>query len=172
MNKFLKSHDIEPWHITSLGLILTAFAILNLIKGDFYIFILLILTAHYTDIVNQRYREKYDIEGGLYYERLADWVRLLSVLVFFSRIYRRKVTSLILILVLILLLLCNVNFTVRSAIDIREGAVLEQSIVLWTKLCKKIPTKKLKEIYKYSQYFNETNIYLSVVAIMVYIHMK
>jgi phosphatidylserine synthase len=49
METFLKSYDTEPWHITSLGLILTAFAILNLIKGDFYIFILLILTAQYTD---------------------------------------------------------------------------------------------------------------------------
>jgi hypothetical protein len=112
------------------------------------------------------------MEGGLYYERLADWVRLLSILLFFSRIYRKKVTSLILILVLVLLLLCNVNFTVSSAIDIREGAVLEQSVILWSKLCKKIPTKKLKEIYKYTQYFNETNIYLALVAIMVYIHIK
>ena len=172
METFLKSYDTEPWHITSLGLILTAFAILNLIKGDFYIFILLILTAQYTDSVNHRYREKYDIEGGLYYERLGDWVRLLSILLFFSRIYRRKVTPLILILVLVLLLLCNVNFTVRSAIDIREGAVLEQSVVLWTQLCKKIPTKKLKELYKYTQYFNETNIYLSIVVIMVFIHIK
>jgi hypothetical protein len=172
MNTFLKSHDIENWHITSLALILTAFAILNLIKGDFYIFVLLILTAHYTDIINHRYREQYDLEGGMYYERLSDWIRLLSVLLFFTRIYRRKITPLILILVLVLLLLCNVNFTIRSAIDIREGAVLEQSIVLWTKLCKKIPTKKLKEIYHYTHYFNETNIYLSLVAIMIYIHVK
>jgi hypothetical protein len=172
METFLKSYDTEPWHITSLGLILTAFAILNLIKGDFYIFILLILTAQYTDNINHRYREKYEMEGGLYYERLADWVRLLSILLFFSRIYRKKVTSLILILVLVLLLLCNVNFTVSSAIDIREGAVLEQSVILWTKLCKKIPTNKLKQIYKYTQYFNETNTHLAIVAIMVYIHIK
>ena len=77
-DKFNEKIKLDENLIISGGLVLNAFALMELIKGNFVLFLIGTVMAFFTDRL---------VKETLY-QRVAEWIKLFTVLAFFTRIYR------------------------------------------------------------------------------------
>jgi len=149
--------------IISGGLVLNAFALIELVKGNFGLFLIGAVMAFFTDRL---------VEESLY-QRVAEWIKLFTILAFFTRIYRRKINNLVVILALVLLLLCNINYTVEKLLVYHakdNNKKLKSEEEMWIKPYKGISPDKIKKISEISQYFSETYTLVYIGILMTIIH--
>lgn len=149
--------------IISGGLVLNAFALMELVKGNFILFLIGTIMAFFTDRL---------VEESLY-QRVAEWIKLFTVLAFFTRIYKRKINNLVVILALVLLLLCNINYTVERLLVYHakdNNKKLKSEEDMWIKPYKGISHDKIKKISRISQYFSETYTLVYIGILMTIIH--
>ena len=149
--------------IISGGLVLNAFALMELVKGNFILFLIGTIMAFFTDRL---------VEESLY-QRVAEWIKLFTVLAFFTRIYRRKINNLVVILALVLLILCNINYTVERLLVYHakdNNKKLKSEEDMWIKPYKGISHDKIKKISIISQYFSETYTLVYIGVLMTIIH--
>ena len=164
-DKFNEKIKLDENLIISGGLVLNAFALMELIKGNFVLFLIGTVMAFFTDRL---------VKETLY-QRVAEWIKLFTVLAFFTRIYRRKINNIVVIVALVLLLLCNINYTVeRLMIYHAEGEKnnLRQEELMWIKPYKNISREKIKKISLVSQYFSETYtlVYIGILIIIIHLY--
>ena len=161
--KFNERFKFDDTFIVSAGLVLNAFALMELVQGYFILFLIGTVLAFFTDRL---------VDESLY-QRIAEWIKLFTVFAFFTRIYRRKISNLVVILALVLLLLCNINYTVeRLMIYHTEGEKnnLKREELMWIKPYKNISHDKIKKFSEFSQYFSETYTLIYIGILMVIIH--
>ena len=163
-DKFNEKFNLDENLIISGGLVLNAFALMELIKGNFVLFLIGSVLAFFTDRL---------VTESLY-QRVAEWIKLFTVLAFFTRIYRRKITNIVVIIALVLLLLCNINYTVeRLMIYHAEGEKnnLKREELLWIKPYKNISREKIKKIREVTKYFSEiyTLVYIGILMIIIHL---
>jgi hypothetical protein len=113
--KLINKYDIKLYHVINCGLILNAFALLNLFYNEFIVFIGLFALGYFTYIIEENYENKTKFEK--YYSNISMWIKLLSLYFFVSVIYFKQITPLVIGLVLILLLLCNVNYSIDYLLE-------------------------------------------------------
>ena len=77
---------IHPNHITTFGILLNASSLMNLLNNSFPVFLLLFFSGYFCDILDGTYAKKYNYETkfGKFYDRFADWLRLISVYIIFT----------------------------------------------------------------------------------------
>ena len=190
---------IQPNHITTFGIILNACALMNLLNRDFSIFIILFIMAYFCDVLDGVYARKYNMEtkAGKFYDKFADWVKLISTYVMFSTLYKRKITLSNITIILIILIACNFHFIVKNNLkktqqnsdnhnETKEDPNIVQNLLnnkkienidticidFWVSCFKKVSIKELKYYNKYTKYFDETMIIVYIILMMVFIHYK
>ena len=190
---------IQPNHITTFGIILNACALMNLLNRDFSIFIILFIMAYFCDVLDGVYARKYNMEtkAGKFYDKFADWVKLISTYVMFSTLYKRKITLSNITIILIILIACNFHFIVKNNLkktqqnsdnhnETKEDPNIVQNLLnnkkienidticidFWVSCFKKVSIKELKYYNKFTKYFDETMIIVYLILMMVYIHYK
>lgn len=194
---------MNPNYITTFGIILNAFGLLNLINNEFLIFIFLFFFGYLCDIIDGNYAKKYNMESkiGKFYDKLADWIKLLTTYIFFSTLYKEKINNTIVIIVFIILICCNIHFIIKNNIkkyyyeskintenyiDKNNNSNIIQKIIennkfenlenicidFWIKCFKNIKIKYLKKYVSFSKFFDETMVIIYLIIIMVYIHYK
>tara|TARA_X000000950_G_scaffold262682_1_gene334209 strand:+ start:434 stop:961 length:528 start_codon:yes stop_codon:yes gene_type:complete len=159
----------QPYNLITYGLCLNAFALLTLLYGEFLLFVMLFATTIYTSKLFKQYKKKYNYEKkyiDMYYN-VAEYIKILSTYAFFVTLYKSKLNNQVYLISIILLLLCNLNFTIETILEEKEKNIF---IKTWTKLLSWIPKDKLKSLYNFTQYFNEENILMYFVIIMVYVY--
>lgn len=193
----IKLPFIQPNHITTFGIILNAAALMNLLNRDFFLFIILFVMAYFCDILDGVYARKYNMEtkAGKFYDKFADWVKLLSTYVMFSTLYKKKITITNISIILIILILCNIHFIVKNNLkktqknrgfNTKEEPNIVQNLLnnkkiedidiicidFWVSCFKKVSIKDLKYYNKFTKYFDETMVIMYLILMMVYIHYK
>ena len=190
---------IQPNHITTFGIILNACALMNLLNRDFSLFIILFIMAYFCDVLDGVYARKYNMEtkAGKFYDKFADWVKLISTYVMFSTLYKRKITLSNITIILIILIACNFHFIVKNNLkktqqnsdndnETKEEPNIVQNLLnnkkienidticidFWVSCFKKVSIKELKYYNKYTKYFDETMIIVYIILMMVFIHYK
>ena len=173
---FLKEYNIKPWLLITTGLVLNAFALLNLLRGEFYVFIGLYVFSQYTELLNRYYVNKYDLHSNLelYYSRISEWIKLITTILFFIQLYRHKIdrltVKLLLFLGICMFILCNINFTVRNSLLIKENKEINKYIELWVKPMSNVSKERLEKIHSNTKYFTENLLIIYIVILMVIIH--
>lgn len=159
----------QPYNIITYGLCLNAFALITMLYGEFFLFIMLFATTIYTSYIFKLYKKHYNYESkyvDIYYN-LAEYIKILSTYVFFVTLYKSKINYQIYIISMILLILCNVNFTIENILENKEKNLF---INTWIKILSWLPNDNLKQIYRFSQYFSEELILVYFIIIMCYIY--
>lgn len=111
----LKKYDIKLYHVINCGLILNAFALLNLFYNEFIVFIGLFALGYFTYIIEENYENKNTFER--YYSNISLWIKILSLYFFVSVIFYKKITFFVIAIALILLLLCNINYSINHLLE-------------------------------------------------------
>ena len=169
----LTYYKVKEQNVISYGLILNAFSLLSLMYKEFTLFILLFVTSLYCTVLFKKYSEKNENENKKlkYYSNFADYVKILSTYVVFSKMYEKKININIIIITTIILILCNINFTIENILD-KTNKDQSEFIKLWNKTLSWIDEDKLQKINNFTQFFSEEFIMVYVVLIMIYIHNK
>jgi len=168
----IKKYNFKPNDITSYGILLNAFALINLLNQEFLIFVLLFFTAYFCDILDGHYARTYNMETkyGVYYDRMADWIKLVSTYLVFTHIYQKKINYKIIGITILVFTLCNIHFTVKKALENNDEENI--CVKIWSKCVSWISKEKLEKISNYTRYFDETMTIVYLILIMSYIHYK
>lgn len=173
---YLKKINATPNLITTYGLILNAFSILNLLNNDFSLFIALFITSYLCDLVDGGFAKKYNMETqfGAFYDRLADWIKLSTVLYAIYILYYKKITTFIILLFIVLMIFCNINYSLKMLKNKSElklnNNISTKFTLKWIKLYEKININTREKLAKFTKYFDETMMILYLVCIIIYIH--
>ena len=190
---------IKPNYITTFGLILHAFGLLNLLKYEFGLFVILFCASYFCDILDGIYARKFNQETkiGKLYDKFADWLRLLTAYTIFSSLYKKHITVYNILLILGILCLCNFHFVLKKSIKNYEKhkpnidtaqnkpSVISQlfrednfetvqtvCIDLWVGCFKKLEIKTMKKLINFTRYFDESMVILYLVLMVCYINYK
>lgn len=160
---------ITPNHITTFGLLLNASALMNLLTNNFLVFILLFLTGYFCDILDGTYAKKYNYETkfGEFYDKFADWLRLISVYIIFTGLYKKKINNISIILVISIFMFCNLNFMFKN-INKKNNKCIE----IWKKCITKIDKDSIYYYSNFTKFFDESMVIVYLTLIMIYIHYK
>jgi hypothetical protein len=162
----LKKYDIKLYHVINCGLILNAFALLNLFYNEFIVFIGLFALGYFTYIIEENYENKTKFEK--YYSNISLWVKLLSLYFFVSVIYFKKITPIITGIVLVLLLLCNVNYSVDHLL---ENKPIDTCHYLMTLPYKKWDKIKLTRASRATRNFDDNMTMLYILITICYLRL-
>ena len=138
--------------------------------------------AYFCDILDGIYAREFNMETeiGKKYDKIADWLKLISTYLVFSTLYKNKITQPITIIIILVLIMCNIHFIVRynlKIIDksnnlIDEPKFDDKCIKMWTRCLNFLDKKHLDYISIFTRYFDETMVILFIICMMVYIHYK
>jgi hypothetical protein len=159
----------QPYNIITYGLCLNAFALLTMLYGEFFLFIMLFATTIYTSYIFKLYKKKYNYESkyvDIYYN-LAEYIKILSTYAFFVTLYKPKIKYQTFVVSIILLILSNLNFTIENILQNKEKNMF---INTWIKMLSWMPKDNLQKIYTFTQYFNEEFILIYFIIIMCYVY--
>lgn len=141
--------------LVTISLLFNAFALYNLIINEYEIFIVLLLTSYFIDILyeinlnnntNTRFSQKY--------YNITGWFKLCFISLFIYIIYFKKITLGILILVFILTLINNLHYSIEST-----------NKTIWSSLI-----KNKEKLLKFTKNFDETMTIFYFILIIIYIH--
>ena len=175
---FLKKIKLTPNLITTYGILMNAFAVLNLLDGEFALFIMLFATSYICDLIDGAFARKYNMETsvGALYDRIADWIKIVTVVYATYVIYKKKIDYTILLFIITILILCNINYSLKLLNNQHEiklkTDIGSKAQLLWVSLYSKIPENKQKKIANVTRFFDETMIMLYTIGIIVYLHYK
>lgn len=193
---------IKPNYITTFGLIIHAFALLNLLKDEFGLFVVLFCASYFCDILDGVYARKFNQETkiGKLYDKFADWLRLLTTYTIFSSLYRKHISVYNIIVIVIILCLCNFHFVLKKSLKTFEKhntqndndntskqqpsvissffrednleIVQKVCIDFWVGCFKKIEIKSMKKLVNFTKYFDESMVIFYMVLIVCFINYK
>ena len=168
----IKKFNFKPNDITTYGILINAFALINLLNGEFLVFILLFFTGYFCDILDGYYARTYNMEtiNGKRYDRFADWFKLLSTYLVFTQIYSKKITYKVIAFTILVFTLCNIHFSIKKSLENNDEE--NKCVKIWSKCVSWMSQDTLKKISLYTRQFDESMTILLLVLIMCYIHYK
>lgn len=170
-SQYLKKKSINLWLVTAATLTFNAFGILHLLKGDFELFITLIITSQIIDMFD-KYNRRNEKKTTYDYNQLLEWIKLITIFFAFTRMYTQYITPQIIGLVLIILILSNIDFSIKSSIEILEGNKKDSAIMFWTNPFRKLKLENLKSLEKITNMFNESLTFFYIIIIMISIYIN
>lgn len=149
--------NVSQVNFVTISLLFNAFALYNLFINEYEIFIVLLFTSYFVDIIyqinidvsiNTRFSQKYYI--------IAGWIRLIYISFFIYIIYFKKIKPIILLILLFLTILNNLHYSLQ-----------QPDKTFWDYIIK---NKDRKKLLKLTSNFDETMIVLYFIIIIIYIH--
>lgn len=170
VSPIIKKYNFKPNDITTYGILLNAFALINLLNGEFLVFILLFFTAYFCDILDGRYARTFNMEtiNGKKYDRFADWLKLVTTYLVFTEIYHKKITYKVIGFTILVFTLCNIHFSIKKSIENNDEE--SKCVKIWSKCVSWLSREKIEKISIYTRQFDESMTILLLVLIMSYIH--
>lgn len=168
----IKRNKITPNNLTTLGLLFNAFAIYNLFNNEFAIFIFLIISSFYCDIVNRVYAYQDDLNTKFAekYFVVAMWIKLIFITGVIYALYYRRITYGVLLLIFIIFLLGNLHYSIENMVEKKINPSKKTFILFWNVLFKNKNEEELKKILKFTRYFDDVMTLLYCTIIIIYIH--
>lgn len=168
----IKKYNFSPNDITTYGILLNGVALINLLNNEFLVFVTLFFTAYFCDILDGHYARTYNMatKKGMFYDRFADWLKLVTTYLVFTHMYQKKINYKIIGVAIIVFTLCNIHYTVTKALENNDEDNV--CVKLWTKCVSWISREKLEKISLYTRQFDESMTILFLILIMCYIHYK
>jgi hypothetical protein len=170
---FLKLY-FNTWQLTTIALVLNAYSLLSLMRGNFVVFLLLLLTTLFVLKVPTKNNKCYELK----YKNITEWFIMFSVVYIYYTMYGSKITGYDITLFYIILLLHNINFSIRNTLVYKNlptntNQQLQKTINKWITPYKSETKTKLENIYKYTNtYFNENITIMYLVILSLYIYNK
>ena len=145
----LKRLNLNQVNIVTISLLFNAFALYNIINREFEIFILLLLTSYFVDIIYEVYIEEHKLNTkfSIKYYNITGWLKLVFASVFIYILYFKKITPALIILVFLLTLVNNLHYSIEREIEDKNYKSI------WNKIIK---NKDEKKLLKYTKNFDET----------------
>jgi len=171
--KYIKKFKLKSNDITTLSILLNAFAIYNLINREFWIFIALISMSFYCDLVNRVYSDKYNTNTNfsVSYIIIGEWIKLISISGAVYILFYKNVTWGILLYLLVLSLLNNFHFSIKQLLEERLLETKDSQINLWIWLIKNYDNDRLRHLLDKTKYFDETSTELYFILLIIFIYL-
>ena len=178
VNKLGKYKYFTTVNIITYSLLLNAFAILAIINGNFYLFILLFLTSFYIQFLGKLNKSiKNDATRMVkLYGRISIWIMFGSVFQVIVTIYDQEITFGIAVLFTIILALCNLNYSFKilnkletKQFDDNED-INSYLIKKWANLFSKISKNNRDKLSGITRWFDEVMVIIIFVIIVIYIN--
>lgn len=159
----LKRLNFNQVNIVTISLLFNAFALYNIINREFEIFILLLLTSYFVDIIYEVYIEEHKINTkfSIKYYNITEWLKMVFVSVFIYILYFKKISPSLIILVFLLTLVNNLHYSIEREIEDKNYKSI------WNKIIK---NKDEKKLLKYTKNFDEIMTIIYFILIIIYIH--
>ena len=172
-NKFNISTD----KIVLYSLLLNAFAVLNLINDQFFVFILLFLNAYFFLHLSKINRMKRNDTTRLsrFLSRFAIWLMLFTVGYAVYNIYFKFFTPLFLGIMLFVSIMCNINYSLKTLnkLDIKEyedrGDLKSIAVKKWSQMFAYMSKEDREKTLKMTRYFDESMLVMYFVIAMIYL---
>jgi low temperature requirement protein LtrA len=167
---YLNKYDfVRPEYITTFGILLNANALMCLLNNNFPQFVFLFLTGYFCSILDKTYIDKYNYDSPSikYYQRVAEWLKIVSLFVIFYRLYKNNIDYMIITIFILLLSLCNINFVIN------DYNPKNKCIEFWKKCIIKIFNKdSLQYVSNFTKYFDESMTIIYLIVMMTYLFYK
>ena len=178
--KHTSKFNISTQNIIAYGTILNSFAILNLIKGNFIVFILLFMTASYCHILaKSNIKKKNDISNYVrLFGRISVWIIIGTTFYGVYQRYKHVITVNVMLLFVLISFLCNINYSLKMTTKIDNGEFEHRGdlnsifIKYWSKIFKPILPEKRKKIASITQLFDESMFVMYFIVTTIYLQQK
>ena len=174
INPFFNYFDMSQYDIISLGLILNGICIINLLENRFYLFILFLILGHLCNVLNVLYVKQYNkpTEYGNNYNNMSNWFKIILMAQIFYEVYKKKINDELLITILILFVFCNINYSIKNCMKLKNGKTVDYYMEIWTAPICKLKYNTLEKWCQFTKYFDENMIFLYMILLLIYIHFK
>jgi len=175
-NKF----KISTQHIIVYSVLLNAFAVLNLLNRDMYVFVLLFVTAFYLQIVAKVNKQLTNDTTRLvrFFGRFSIWIMLSTTLYAVYKTYFNYLNASILIIFIIIAILCNINYSLKMLTKIENNELEEREdantyiITKWASMFNFIDKDKRTHFKSITKYFDETMMIIYFLIAVIYLEYR
>lgn len=176
----LNKYKLSTKHIITYSILLNAFAVLNLLNRDIYVFVLLFLSAFYLQLLSKVNKNKRNDTTFMirYYGRFSVWLMLYTVLYGIYTVYKSKISVSFILVFIVLGILCNINYSLKISDKIRSGDFEDRKdinsklVKYWGKLFSFINPDTQQSLSKSTRHFDETMMILYFIIGVFYLEYK
>ena len=177
---YTNKYKISTQNIIVYSVILNAFAVLNLLNHDIYVFVLLFIAAFYLQIVAKVNKNLNNDTTRLvrFFGRLSIWIMLSTTLYAVYKTYFNYLNALILIIFIIIAILCNINYSLKILTKIENNELEEREdantyiIKKWASMFNFIDKDKREHFKSITQFFDETMMIIYFIIAVIYLEYR
>jgi hypothetical protein len=177
---YTNKYKISTQNIIVYSVILNAFAVLNLLNKDIYVFILLFITAFYLQIVAKVNKQTKNDTTRLvrFFGRFSIWIMLTTTLYAMYKTYVNYLNAPILIVFIIIAMLCNINYSLKMLTKIEHNDLEERDdantyvIKKWASMFNFIDKDKRDHFKSITKFFDETMMIIYFVIAVIYLEYR
>ena len=177
---YTNKYKISTQNILVYSVILNAFAVLNLLNKDIYVFILLFITAFYLQIVAKVNKQTKNDTTRLvrFFGRFSIWIMLTTTLYAMYKTYFNYLNAPILIVFIIIAMLCNINYSLKMLTKIEHNDLEERDdantyvIKKWASMFNFIDKDKREHFKSITKFFDETMMIIYFVIAVIYLEYR
>jgi hypothetical protein len=174
---YTQKFKISTQNIIVYSVLLNAFAILNLLNREIYVFVLLFITAFYLQIVAKVNKQLTNDTTRLvrFFGRFSIWLMLSTTLYAVYNTYFNYLNASILIIFIIISILCNINYSLKILTKIEHSELEEREdvntyiIKKWASMFNFIDKDKRLHFKSITKYFDETMMIIYFVIAIIYL---
>ena len=177
---YTNKYKISTQNIIVYSVILNAFAVLNLLNHDIYVFVLLFIAAFSLQIVAKVNKNLNNDTTRLvrFFGRLSIWIMLSTTLYAVYKTYFNYLNALILIIFIIIAILCNINYSLKILTKIENNELEEREdantyiIKKWASMFNFIDKDKREHFKSITQFFDETMMIIYFIIAVIYLEYR
>ena len=177
---YTNKYKISTQNIIVYSVILNAFAVLNLLNHDIYVFVLLFIAAFYLQIVAKVNKNLNNDTTRLvrFFGRLSIWIMLSTTLYAVYKTYFNYLNALILIIFIIIAILCNINYSLKILTKIENNELEEREdantyiIKKWASMFNFIDKDKREHFKSITKFFDETMMIIYFIIAVIYLEYR
>lgn len=177
---YLNKYELSTKHIITYSILLNAFAVLNLLNRDIYVFVLLFLLAFYLQLLSKVNKNKRNDTTFMirYYGRFSAWLMLYTVLYGIYTVYKSKISISLILIFIAIGILCNINYSLKISNKIKSGDfenrkdINSKIIKYWGKLFSVIKSDTQRNLSKFTRHFDETMMIIYFIICVIYLEYK
>ena len=177
---YFNKYKLSTKHIITYSILLNAFAVLNLLNRDIYVFVLLFLSAFYLQLLSKVNKNKRNDTTFMirYYGRFSVWLMLYTVLYGIYTIYKSKISVSFILIFIAIGILCNINYSLKISNKIKLGDFEDRKdinsrlVKYWGKLFSFINPDTQLYLSKFTRHFDETMMMIYFIIGVIYLEYK
>jgi len=174
---YFNKYNISTDKIVLYSLLLNAFAVLNLINDQFFVFILLFLNSYFflhLAKINQMKRND-TTRLSRFLSRFAIWLMLFTVGYAVYNMYHKYFTAPFLGIMLFISIMCNINYSLKTLnkVDVKEyedrGDLKSIVVKKWSQMFGYMSKEDRDKTLKMTRYFDESMFIVYFIIAMIYL---